>query len=68
MQGNSGISGLTPRELEILSVLVAGRADREIARALHLHEFTVQLHLRHIFGKLNVGNRVEAVKAAARLA
>ncbi|HXP73666.1 MAG TPA: LuxR C-terminal-related transcriptional regulator [Stellaceae bacterium] len=58
---------MTTRELEILSLLAAGRADKEIARALHLHEFTVQLHLRHILRKLNVGNRVEAVKATARL-
>jgi two-component system nitrate/nitrite response regulator NarL len=60
-------SGLTPREAEVLALLAAGRANKEIGRALHLQEITVKLHVRNIFRKLGVRNRVEAANAAARL-
>jgi two-component system, NarL family, nitrate/nitrite response regulator NarL len=59
---------LTPREREILGHLVSGMTNKEIARALALQEITVKLHVRSIFRKLGVRNRVEAVNAAARLA
>lgn len=60
-------TGLTPREAEVLALLAAGRANKEIGRALHLQEITVKLHVRNIFRKLGVRNRVEAANAAARL-
>jgi two-component system nitrate/nitrite response regulator NarL len=59
--------GLTPRESEVLNLLVAGRSNKEIGRALGLQEITVKLHVRNIFRKLGVRNRVEATNAAARL-
>ncbi len=59
--------GLTPRETQVLTQLAAGRANKEIARALDLQEITVKLHVRNIFRKLGVRNRVEASNAAARL-
>lgn len=59
--------GLTPRESEVLNLLVAGRSNKEIGRALELQEITVKLHVRNIFRKLGVRNRVEATNAAARL-
>jgi two-component system, NarL family, nitrate/nitrite response regulator NarL len=59
--------GLTPRETQVLAQLAAGRANKEIARALDLQEITVKLHVRNIFRKLGVRNRVEAANAAARL-
>jgi two-component system, NarL family, nitrate/nitrite response regulator NarL len=59
--------GLTPRETQVLTQLAAGRANKEIAHALHLQEITVKLHVRNIFRKLGVRNRVEASNAAARL-
>jgi len=60
-------SGLTRREGEVLSLLVRGRSNKEIGRSLGLQEITVKLHVRNIFRKLKVRNRVEAVHAAARL-
>jgi two-component system, NarL family, nitrate/nitrite response regulator NarL len=60
-------SGLTPREAEVLALLAAGQANKEIGRALDLQEITVKLHVRNIFRKLGVRNRVEAANAAARL-
>lgn len=58
---------LTPREAEVLTLLVAGRSNKEIGRSLGLQEITVKLHVRNIFRKLGVRNRVEATNAAARL-
>jgi DNA-binding NarL/FixJ family response regulator len=66
-QPSTAASGLTPREAEVLTLLAAGRANKEIGRALHLQEITVKLHVRNIFRKLGVRNRVEAANAAARL-
>jgi DNA-binding NarL/FixJ family response regulator len=51
--------GLTRRELEILSTVVAGHSNKEIARELSLSEDTVKHHLSHIFDKLGVSNRLE---------
>ncbi len=58
---------LTPREREILTLLVSGQSNKEIARTLDLQEITVKFHVRNIFRKLNVRNRVEATNAARRL-
>jgi len=51
--------GLTPRELEILSAIVAGLNNRDIARKFSLSEDTVKHHLTHIFDKTGVSNRLE---------
>ena len=59
-------AGLTPREAEILRLLVAGRTNPEIAKALFLSPRTVATHLTHVFAKLGVANRAEAVAAALR--
>lgn len=58
---------LTPRELDVLRRLVTGKSNKEIGRELGLQEITVKLHVRNIFRKLGVRNRVEATNAAARL-
>ena len=60
-------SALTPREAEVLALLVKGRANKEIGRALALQEITIKLHVRNIFRKLGARNRVEAVNAARGL-
>jgi len=60
-------AGLTPREREVLTLLARGNSNKEIARALDLEEITVKLHVRSIFRKLDVRNRVEAANAARRL-
>jgi DNA-binding NarL/FixJ family response regulator len=51
--------GLTPRELEITSAVVAGFSNREIARKFVLSEDTVKHHLTNIFDKVGASNRLE---------
>lgn len=51
--------GLTPRELEILSAIVAGLSNRDIAKRFSLSEDTVKHHLTHIFDKTGVSTRLE---------
>ncbi|MGA7292866.1 MAG: response regulator transcription factor [Terriglobales bacterium] len=51
--------GLTPRELEIVSAVVAGYANREIAEYFKISEDTVKHHLSNIFDKLGVSTRLE---------
>ncbi|KPV51261.1 hypothetical protein SE17_22245, partial [Kouleothrix aurantiaca] len=53
---------LTFREQEILGLLAAGKADKEIAAELNISLYTVKAHVRSILGKLQVNNR----RAAAR--
>ena len=61
-------AGLTPKEAEVLRHLAAGKSNKEIGRAMGLQEITIKLHVRNIFRKLGVRNRVEARNAVARLA
>lgn len=51
--------GLTRRELEIMSTIVAGYTNKEIARKFSLSEDTVKHHLTNIFDKLGVSSRLE---------
>jgi two-component system, NarL family, nitrate/nitrite response regulator NarL len=51
--------GLTPRELEIVSAVVAGFANKEIAAHFKISEDTVKHHLSNIFDKLGVSTRLE---------
>jgi two-component system, NarL family, response regulator len=55
---------LTPRELEVLRLLVRGLTNREIAAVLGNSENTVRNHTISIFAKLYVSDRAEAVSAA----
>ena len=57
---------LTPRELATLRLMADGRANKEIASALGISERTVKTHLGHLFGKLGVTSRTEAVRIASR--
>jgi DNA-binding NarL/FixJ family response regulator len=56
--------GLTPRELEVLRLVAAGRSNREIAEALVISEHTVARHVQNIFAKLRVPSRTAAVAFA----
>jgi predicted ATPase/DNA-binding CsgD family transcriptional regulator len=58
--------GLTPREREVLRLVVAGRSNPEIAEALFLSRRTVTTHLTRIFAKLGVQSRAEAAVHAVR--
>jgi DNA-binding NarL/FixJ family response regulator len=57
---------LTPRELSTLRLLADGKANKEIANELGISERTVKTHLGHLFEKLGVTSRTEAVKVATR--
>jgi two-component system NarL family response regulator len=57
---------LTPRELATLRLMADGRSNKEIANALSISERTVKTHLGHLFEKLGVTSRTEAVKVASR--
>jgi DNA-binding CsgD family transcriptional regulator len=52
---------LTPRELEILGLIRRGMRNQEIARALFISPSTTKVHIRHVFEKLGVRTRAEAV-------
>ena len=55
---------LTGRELEVLALVAAGLTNRDIARQLHISVRTVEAHLTHIYNKLGVCSRTEAVVRA----
>lgn len=58
---------LSERELEVLNCLADGLKTQEVASTLFISENTVKTHIRHIFEKLEVSNRVEAVRKAVQL-
>jgi DNA-binding NarL/FixJ family response regulator len=55
---------LTPREAEILQLIAAGHSIAETAATLELSPHTVSTHVKHIYGKLAVSSRVQAVNRA----
>lgn len=57
---------LTTREKEVLRLLVAGKSNKEIGSSLDVTEGTVKVHVNHIFAKLSVGGRVEAIAVAIK--
>lgn len=58
---------LTKREKEILGHVSLGLTDKAIGEALTISRRTVSDHLQHIYDKLQVNNRKQAVNAALRL-
>jgi DNA-binding NarL/FixJ family response regulator len=57
---------LTPRELEVLNLLVEGLSNKAIAARLGISDQTVKFHVGAICGKLGAANRTEAVRRAIR--
>jgi DNA-binding NarL/FixJ family response regulator len=57
---------LTPREIEVLTMLAEGLGNKEIARQLDISDNTVKFHLSSIFGKLGASSRTEAVMQGMR--
>jgi DNA-binding NarL/FixJ family response regulator len=60
-----GPAGLSPRQREILALLAQGRGNEQIADALELSPNTVKSHIRELYSRLGVRNRVEAAKQYA---
>lgn len=62
-----GISELTPRESEILTLLVEGLTNKELAQRLTVSPRTVETHVERILSKLEVASRSRAIAKALRL-
>jgi len=61
------VEPLSERELEVLRLIAAGKSNREIAAALVVTLNTVKKHSSHIYGKLGVNGRTQAVARAREL-
>jgi DNA-binding NarL/FixJ family response regulator len=57
-------AGLSPRELDVLRLVAAGKSNQAIAAELVISERTVERHMSNIFGKLGVGSRTAAAAYA----
>ena len=62
-----GLAGLTPRELEVLRLLVEGRSNRQIAEQLFISGKTASVHVTRILAKLDVHSRRDAAARARQL-
>jgi two-component system, NarL family, response regulator YdfI len=60
------IESLTPREVEVLSMLAEGAGNKQIARRLGISEHTVKFHVGSIMSKLGASSRTEAVTVGIR--
>lgn len=58
---------LTKREIEVLTLVLEGKSSREVAAALYCSKRTVDFHLARIYEKLQVSNRVQAMRRATLL-
>ena len=65
--GAFDLARLTPRQRDVLGLVVEGRSNKEIARALDLGHGTVKIHLAAVFRHLGVSNRAAAAAVAAPL-
>jgi len=61
------VEPLSAREIEVLELLAEGLSNREIAQRLYISPNTVRVHTHHIYGKLGVGNRMQAVSRGRAL-
>ncbi len=64
-EGNRDVN-LTPRELEILQLVVEGKTNVEIAKALFISASTAQKHRQHLMDKLNIHDRIGLTRYAIR--
>lgn len=58
---------LTPRELEVLELIVRGKTNRQIGESLFLSANTAKVHVQHIIAKLGVSDRTQAAALAVEL-
>jgi DNA-binding CsgD family transcriptional regulator len=59
--------GISPRELEVLQEIAAGRSNKEIALQLHVSPNTVKTHVAKLFEKLGARRRTDAIQRAREL-
>lgn len=59
--------GISGRELEVLELLAQGSSNKEIADRLCVSPHTVKTHLGHLYDKLDVARRTQAVQKAREL-
>ncbi len=60
------VPSLTPREIEILQIIAKGLSNAEAAKVLGVSRATIRTHLEHIYSKMSVSNRVEAITEGIR--
>ena len=61
------VVNLTKREIQVLCLVVEGKSSREVAAALFCSKRTIDFHLARIYDKLQVSNRVQAMRRASLL-
>lgn len=61
------LARLTPQQRRVLNLLVSGRSNKEIARALGIEEITVKVHLQRVYRTLGAANRTQAATRALQL-
>ena len=66
MKSGAASPTLTSREIEVLQLISEGLRNKEVGATLGITEGTVQIHVKNIFGKLNVKDRTGAVQIAVR--
>ena len=64
--GPTKMASFTPRELEVLQLIIAGKTNREVAKQLCVCDKTVEFHLANVYLKMGVRTRTEAVVWALR--
>ena len=65
-KGQTAVSMLTQREMEVLRYVAQGLSKKEIARTMHLSTKTVENHSARLMKKLNIHDRVELARFAIR--
>ncbi len=66
-QNETTVITLTKREIEVLQLVLEGRSSKEVATSLCCSKRTVDFHLARIYDKLEVSNRVQAMRRATLL-